>query len=474
MKRLLTIIAAAGLLLLPAVAFAQTKTDGAEPPPISQTLVREGDFALDLAAALKLGEPATEAEAEDMLAAAGVSPKNGWIADYPITPDIMVELQDSVVSAAVKGNLPLEKEEAYKAFTELAKDYGLPVSGAADEKYAGKDEGLEYGNYSSARVGDGEDYYESTVIEDYYYANEPPVITYYTPPWDYFYLYSWVPYPFWWYGYYYPGYFILNDFTVVINVDHHHHRHHRNWSRLDGDAVTTAVVSNHFKDPATGEVERLSPNTRKAIRAERRERRSIDGQRAASTFTDVKAANSIVSRDAARARSRAERRAMQPDDGITRATRLGERVQNRAGSWGRGHEAVQGRPYVGTTRNAQRNEERATRLGDESRVWSNNRSNHSLSVPERATRLGGRSFDRPTPGYTGRSFSSPPVGARERSWSAPSVGGVDRSFSRPSVGGADRSFSRPSIGGGNRSFTRPSGGGGFNGGGFRGCRGGRC
>jgi len=60
-----------------------------QPPPISQTLVREGDFAVKLAESLKMGKPQGEAEAESMLASAGVAPKNGWIADYPLTPDII-------------------------------------------------------------------------------------------------------------------------------------------------------------------------------------------------------------------------------------------------------------------------------------------------------------------------------------------------------------------------------------------------
>ncbi|MBI5100452.1 MAG: hypothetical protein HZB33_01255, partial [Nitrospirae bacterium] len=64
-----------------------------EPPPVSAPLIREGAFALKLAEALGLGHPESEVEAESMLGAAGVAPRNGWIADYPVTPDIIGELR---------------------------------------------------------------------------------------------------------------------------------------------------------------------------------------------------------------------------------------------------------------------------------------------------------------------------------------------------------------------------------------------
>ena len=51
------------------------------------------------------------------------------------------------------------------------------------------------------------------VVNNYYYDYGPPVVTYYPPPDPYNYLYSWVPYPFWWGpGFYFSGFFILHDF----------------------------------------------------------------------------------------------------------------------------------------------------------------------------------------------------------------------------------------------------------------------
>lgn len=50
------------------------------------------------------------------------------------------------------------------------------------------------------------------VINNYYYSEGPPVVTYYPPPDPYYYLYGWVPYPFWYSGAFFRGYFILHDF----------------------------------------------------------------------------------------------------------------------------------------------------------------------------------------------------------------------------------------------------------------------
>ncbi len=93
MKKILIITTALALLLMPFTVYPQSEQKPAGAPPISQALVPEGDFALKLAAALKLGSPNDEPQAEDMLTSAGIAPKNGWIADYPVTPNIIGELQ---------------------------------------------------------------------------------------------------------------------------------------------------------------------------------------------------------------------------------------------------------------------------------------------------------------------------------------------------------------------------------------------
>jgi hypothetical protein len=99
-------------------------------PSVEQSLVREGSFAMKLAEALKIGEVKSEAEAESRLAQIGIVPRNGWIADYPVTPDIIGELQNAIVAAADSGKLAMKKDEAIKTFQGLIADIQTPYAGA--------------------------------------------------------------------------------------------------------------------------------------------------------------------------------------------------------------------------------------------------------------------------------------------------------------------------------------------------------
>ncbi len=225
MKKLSTTMTIMALLLLSLNAYAQSDQKSAGSPPISQALVPEGDFALKLATALKLGTPNDETQAEDMLTSAGITPKNGWIADYPLTPNIIGELQNSVATAADSKRLPMEKDEALEAFQGLAAEFGLAVSPGGAGEYA-----------------ENQLQPDASAINNYYYEEGPPVVSYYPPPWDYYYLYAWVPYPFWWGGFFFSGFFCLHDFHRFAVVGHHNH-----------------LISNHFIDPATHAVRRVDP-----------------------------------------------------------------------------------------------------------------------------------------------------------------------------------------------------------------------
>jgi hypothetical protein len=237
MRTLLMILTIFSLLLLPLAAYTQSVTtmtvanSGQTPPPVSQPLIREGDFAMKLVSALNLGTAKNGTDAENILASAGIAPKNGWISDYPMTPVVIGQLQQSIEAAARAGKLPMNSNEATKAFLTLAGNEGLPVrvaSGISPGETA-----TNYGEYSNP-----------TVINNYYYNESPPVVTYYAPPPDYIYLYTWVPYPFWWSGFWFPGYYCLNDFDVVVSV--HHERE---------------VITNHFFNPVTRRFVRIDPRT---------------------------------------------------------------------------------------------------------------------------------------------------------------------------------------------------------------------
>jgi hypothetical protein len=204
-------------------------------PPIAQTLIREGDFAINLAETLKIGQAKSEAEAENMLASVGIAPKNGWIADYPVTPDVIGELQNAIGTAVDSGKLAMKKDEAMKTLQELTAQQGLPVRADTESQYPG----AEPPRSSEPR------YSEPEVIDNYYYDQGPPIVSYHPPPWDYYYLYSWVPFPFWCSGFWFPGFFVLHDFHKIIIVN--------------GKVV---IISNHMIDPKTGRVVPVDPGTR--------------------------------------------------------------------------------------------------------------------------------------------------------------------------------------------------------------------
>ena len=106
-------------------------------PPAAQSLVREGSFAMKLVEALKIGEVKSEAEAESRLASVGIAPRNGWIADYPLTPDIIGELQNAIGAAADSGKLAMKKDEAIKAFQDLITDIQSQYAGVEPPHWNG-------------------------------------------------------------------------------------------------------------------------------------------------------------------------------------------------------------------------------------------------------------------------------------------------------------------------------------------------
>jgi hypothetical protein len=126
---------------------------------------------MQLAEVLKIGEVKSEAEAEDKLISVGVTPKNGWIADYPVTPDIVGELRNAVGEAADSGKIAMKREEAINAFEDLMTS--MESQGAGAEPPIG-----------------GQPYPEP-------YYDPPPYSYYYRYPYPYYY-----PYPHYYGGYY--------------------------------------------------------------------------------------------------------------------------------------------------------------------------------------------------------------------------------------------------------------------------------
>ena len=261
MRNLLIIMMVLSLMVMPFAVYGQSEqTASNSPPPVSQKLIPEGDFALKLVTVLKLGTANNEAQAEDMLSSVGIAPKNGWIADYPMTPIIVGELQNAVVAAADAHKLPMEKDDALRAFQDVTTEFGLAVVPGSPGQYV-----------------ENQPQPNPTEINNYYYDEGPPVVTYYPPPWDYYYLYAWVPYPFLCSGFFFPGFFALNDFSTVVFVGHHHPH----------------LITNHFVDPKTHAVLRVDPTTRTIGRTAKTSLGRTQGFRSSEAR---KAAGSIFSR----------------------------------------------------------------------------------------------------------------------------------------------------------------------------------
>jgi hypothetical protein len=231
-----------GLFLLltpPTVAQAQSPQSKVVYSSVQQPLVREGTLALKLAISFGLGTN-SEAEAESWLAERGIMPRNGWIADYPVTPDVVGELRRAVGDAADAKKIVPEKAEALRSF-----DRSIAVLDAAAEPGSDDvaelppedDEGDEESYPVAATAGSYEDNYDAG----------PPVVTYSTPAPDYYDQYAWVPYPFWYDGLEFSGFFILKDFDRPVFVGHRHHR---------------AFVSNHIRGTKGNGFFRVDPVTR--------------------------------------------------------------------------------------------------------------------------------------------------------------------------------------------------------------------
>ena len=418
MKSLLGVLMAVGLLLMPLAVSAQSGQTSAEAPPISQPMIREGDFALKLVDALKIGSAQNEAEAETMLTSSGIAPRNGWIADYPVTPDIIGELQNAIGEAADSGRLELARDEATKALQNITVELGLPVAADTSGQYAGTEPPRGYGEYS-----------DPSVINDYYYSEGPPVVTYYPPPWDYDYMYAWVPSPFWYSGFYFTGYFVLHDFHRVIFF------HNKK-----------CVVSNHFFDHKTRKFSTIDPARRFARDGFKKEGDLSRGRRFDSREAR-RGAESIFHRSRERAVTAPVGKGLRGGDFVSPRTGgrpEGKRFTNRGN---RGQTLNGGSAGSVRLRN---NGERRDGMNLRGRTNSPSVSNRGGSRSFGSSERSGRTFSAPT-----RGFSAPSVGSRGSSGSI----GAGRSSGGFSAG----SHSSGSRGG----FAR----GGFSGGG--GCRG-RC
>ncbi len=243
MKRVLVILSvAAGLVLAPYAGSVNAQSSSSKRPPVEQPLVSEGEFAVELATALHLTSSHDEAAAENALAAINIVPRNGWISDYPMTPDIIAEVRESAARSASSGALSMPEADAARAVDSVSTAMHLPIKVAGKKHTNASGSGSEYQSSPAPPPPEVSEYETSGDVEQYYDENGPPIVSYYPPPWEYDYLYAWVPWPFWWDEFAFGGFFILNDF----------HRHcHNHW------------FTNHVRN-ANGTVSRINAVTRAA------------------------------------------------------------------------------------------------------------------------------------------------------------------------------------------------------------------
>ncbi|MGA3118196.1 MAG: hypothetical protein ABSF90_27690 [Syntrophobacteraceae bacterium] len=251
----------ANLILAQRTAAVNTKSSPSGPPPVEQPLVREGQFAVELATAFNLTSSHDEAAAEDYLISVNITPRNGWISDYPVTPDIIAEVRESVAKSASSGYLQISETDAVSLVdnVSIAMDLPVKVAHVSSSEYQSR----------SAAPPEASEYVKPSIIEDYYDDNKPPVVTYYPPPLEYAYLYEWVPSPFLWEGFGFGGFFILVDFN-----SHHHHKH----------------ITNHVTN-ANGTVSRIDATTRASATANRQ---TGSGAKASNT-ADSSASRNLTS-----------------------------------------------------------------------------------------------------------------------------------------------------------------------------------
>ncbi len=298
--KIFAFLAGFSLLLIPAIIQAAYQQTPQGAPPVAQPLIREGSLAVNLAEALNLGTAKSEAEAESWLGEKDIAPKNGWMADYPVTPDIIGELNVALGDAADVGKIALNRVEAQQRLDGIVKELGVSITAAQDD-------GTVLPAPEDANIIPEGDVY------DYYTEEGPPVVTYYAPPPDYYYLYSWVPYPFWWTGFWFGGFFILNDFHRSVFFDH---------GRFHG----RGFVSNHFRNGGSNRFSRVDPVTRSGARSFTGTRGAWNGHAGAGVRANT--GNMRSNWSAPRAQQSAANRSRQSfaNSGTT-----------RNGTWGRGY-----------------------------------------------------------------------------------------------------------------------------------------
>lgn len=204
--RLIAVLLAA--MLLPATASAaETSIDPEQERLIAPLVIAQSDFALHIASALGIRVPDNDdpSKAARALAARRIAPRAGWEPEAAVTPQTIAELRDAVAAAASTGRLRLDPQDAVSAYEQIVAQLGLPLP-IEPPRYAEDETGVKrYEGGCDPRAYDY--YYGGTGIPPYTYCPPPPA---------YFSMYAWIGTPFYWDGYYFPGFYTLRYPYVIV------------------------------------------------------------------------------------------------------------------------------------------------------------------------------------------------------------------------------------------------------------------
>jgi hypothetical protein len=195
------------------------ETSAAEIPERPSSAPTQGEFSIQLAEELGLGEPSTAREAADILTSVRIAPKVGrWELDRPMTPELTVRLRTLTVASAKRGWITISPEQALLAFDTAAALLDAPIPAAPDQE---------------------------TSESPYPIVETPPEVYLYPPPPEINPYYIWEPVAggFWWNDFLFPGFFALNADLFFFN-----HHHHRFFSRDRLLAVNSFGIQRHFRD----------------------------------------------------------------------------------------------------------------------------------------------------------------------------------------------------------------------------------
>jgi hypothetical protein len=197
-----------GLLLLSgAAAAAETPSEPIQERLIAPDVIAQREFALHVANALGIKVPGNDdpARAARALAAQGIAPRAGWQPDEAVTPLTIAEIRDAIAYAASAGRLRVDPVDAVRAYEQIVAQLELPLP-VEPPRYAEEGKGVK--RYEGGCDASAYDYY--------YGGTGVPPYTYCPPPPAYVSMYLWVGTPFYWSGYYFPGYYALRYPYVIV------------------------------------------------------------------------------------------------------------------------------------------------------------------------------------------------------------------------------------------------------------------